>query len=221
MAWASDPYKILDVKKDATNEQIKAAFQEKVKKGPYRHPDCGGDAEKFKELMVSYKLLLDPVRRKHYDETGSIIEEKPKQENKVSVYLSQMLHEVIRSLLQAVYPFPESVRLDFVILVREKILERNRVNKERREKILPILSRLKYSLGNITPKGHPIEEAVRVHIAMLGEELEPLNAGIKLQEEALEILKNCKLEGLWGEEQRTMFPWQHCITFKDIMGERD
>jgi len=50
-----DPYQILGVPPNATDAEIKKAYRELAKK---YHPDTGGDAARFIELMETYKQLL-------------------------------------------------------------------------------------------------------------------------------------------------------------------
>ena len=62
-------YDILNVTKDATEDEIKKGFRKCALK---HHPDKGGDAEKFKALCVVHKTLSDKELRLIYDETGEI-----------------------------------------------------------------------------------------------------------------------------------------------------
>ncbi len=62
-----DPYKMLGVARDADGAAIKTAYRSRAKTA---HPDAGGDVDAFSKLTASYELLLDPVRRKVYDDTG-------------------------------------------------------------------------------------------------------------------------------------------------------
>lgn len=62
-----DPYKTLGVNRDADGAAIKSAYRSRAKSS---HPDAGGDVDAFSKLTSSYELLLDPVRRKIYDDTG-------------------------------------------------------------------------------------------------------------------------------------------------------
>ncbi len=62
-----DPYKLLGVPRDADGAAIKSAYRSKAKSS---HPDTGGDVDAFAKLTTSYELLLDPVRRKIFDDTG-------------------------------------------------------------------------------------------------------------------------------------------------------
>ena len=61
---SKDYYKILEVEKDASAEDIKKAFR---KLAHEHHPDKGGDEDKFKELNEAYEVLSDPDKRRDYD----------------------------------------------------------------------------------------------------------------------------------------------------------
>ncbi len=68
---AKDYYKILEVDKNATDEEIKRSFRKLAKK---YHPDVNkepGAQEKFKEIGEAYSVLSDPSKRKQYDQFGS------------------------------------------------------------------------------------------------------------------------------------------------------
>ena len=68
---AKDPYKLLGVKKNATEKEIKKAYRALAKK---LHPDVNpGDkvaAEKFKEISAANTLLTDKKLRAQYDAGG-------------------------------------------------------------------------------------------------------------------------------------------------------
>ncbi len=60
-------YNLLNVKQDATQDEIKKSFRKIALK---EHPDKGGDPEKFKDIAVAYEVLSDPEKRKTYDKYG-------------------------------------------------------------------------------------------------------------------------------------------------------
>lgn len=62
-----DPYQILGVNKDASQEEIKAAYRKLAKK---YHPDLGGDPEKFKEINEANDILSDPNKKAQFDFGG-------------------------------------------------------------------------------------------------------------------------------------------------------
>ena len=71
MTKDEDYYDILGVDKDADQKEIKLAYRKLAKK---YHPDLNREdrnaKEKFIELKEAYDTLIDPVRRKIYDQAG-------------------------------------------------------------------------------------------------------------------------------------------------------
>ena len=66
-----DYYKILGVKRDASEEEIKRAYYKLAHK---YHPDKGGDEKKFKEINEAYQVLSDKRKRAQYDQFGNTFE---------------------------------------------------------------------------------------------------------------------------------------------------
>ena len=62
-----DLYKILDVDKSSTTNDIKRAYKKMAFK---HHPDKGGTEDKFKEISEAYEILSDDQKRKRYDLGG-------------------------------------------------------------------------------------------------------------------------------------------------------
>jgi curved DNA-binding protein len=69
---SKDPYEILGVARDASQEQIKQAYRRLVME---YHPDRNrGDKaaeQRFKEVQAAYEVLGDPQRRAQYDRFGA------------------------------------------------------------------------------------------------------------------------------------------------------
>lgn len=66
-----DYYAVMDVNKDATQDEIKRAYRRLARK---YHPDVSkeADAEKrFKEVGEAYEVLKDPEKRAAYDQLGA------------------------------------------------------------------------------------------------------------------------------------------------------
>ena len=62
-----DPYKILNVSKDATDAEIKKSYR---KLAGQHHPDKGGDEEKFKLINEAYTKISNPNKRKQHDNSS-------------------------------------------------------------------------------------------------------------------------------------------------------
>jgi molecular chaperone DnaJ len=66
-----DYYEVLEVKKNATPEEIKKAYrQQALKYHPDRNPGDKAAEEKFKEAAEAYEVLSDPQKKARYDQFG-------------------------------------------------------------------------------------------------------------------------------------------------------
>lgn len=63
----SDLYELLDIPRDAGEDEVKRAYRRKARE---HHPDAGGDEEVFKAVTHAYQVLSDPGRRARYDRFG-------------------------------------------------------------------------------------------------------------------------------------------------------
>lgn len=63
----NDPYSILGVSKNATQDEIKKAYR---KLATQHHPDKGGNTSKFQEIQGAYATLSDPQKRAEVDNPG-------------------------------------------------------------------------------------------------------------------------------------------------------
>lgn len=67
-----DYYKILDVDKNATQDEIRKAFRKlAVKYHPDKNPGDKAAEEKFKSVNEANEVLSDPDKRKKYDQLGA------------------------------------------------------------------------------------------------------------------------------------------------------
>ena len=65
-----DYYRVLDVGRDASQDEIKRAYRKLARK---YHPDVSAEPdaeERFKELQEAYEVLKDPEKRAAYDQLG-------------------------------------------------------------------------------------------------------------------------------------------------------
>ena len=68
-----DYYKILGIDKNASQDEIRKAFQ---KMAHQHHPDKqGGNEAKFKEINEAYQVLGNEQKRKQFDQFGADFEQ--------------------------------------------------------------------------------------------------------------------------------------------------
>lgn len=95
-----DFYEILGVAKDATKQQIHAAYREKAKTA---HPDVpGGDAQTFNTLRLAREVLSRPEWRRAYDESGKIpADEADNETAHLVTVLTSLFGQTFQGALQA------------------------------------------------------------------------------------------------------------------------
>lgn len=99
-------YDVLAIAKDATAEQIKKAYRKLAMK---HHPDKGGDELQFKELSKAYSVLSDEAKRKRYDETGQVEEER------------DPFNEILASFISDLQDNVDSLNTDIIDVAKKKI----------------------------------------------------------------------------------------------------
>lgn len=88
-----DPYIILGVDQDATQADIKNAYRDKAREC---HPDRGGDTDEFSKVSEAHAILIDPTKRRMYDE-GCRDFSPDREESQAIQNLCAMFHDIIES----------------------------------------------------------------------------------------------------------------------------
>lgn len=117
-----DPYFELDLTKFATIEQIKIKYRQLAQE---HHPDKGGDEQRFIRIKLSYEILIDPIRRKEYDETGNT---NPKIDN-VKVDATNEIATMVFDLINQINPEAD----DLIVIMRRELVNRKKAIIEQQQ----------------------------------------------------------------------------------------
>lgn len=109
-------YKILGLKPNATDQQIKTAYRLKSKKA---HPDAGGTQAQFEELKLARDVLLDPLRRKKYNNTGTVDPTVP--DNSMSVVLAVISEKLDQAVIALINNQRDPAQHDLIDMITKAI----------------------------------------------------------------------------------------------------
>jgi curved DNA-binding protein CbpA len=134
----TNPYDTLGVKPEATTDDIKKAFRKKAKKS---HPDKGGNPQEFREASNAYALLVNPARRKHFDDTGKT-DDPDDTQRKIVGDLSALFVQAVDSLNPKYDDIVSAVR-SCIEDSRKKFVEFKRNSERRKDKFADAIKRAK------------------------------------------------------------------------------
>lgn len=118
-----DLYQILGVQRDATVEEIRAAFRALAKKA---HPDVGGSEELFLQLQLAHDTLIDAETRNEYDKTGRIKKQKTEDDavfQEAMKAINQMVMQVLQLKDDQILVDPIEAFLEAIADQKKKVLE--------------------------------------------------------------------------------------------------
>ena len=172
-------YNTLNVSKDASQEEIRAAYKQKAKD---HHPDSGGSDEKMAEVNRAYMVLKDPVKRKRYDSTG--------EESEVSfeVKFSQLVNHILVKLIE--------VRDESVTDMVDVFMDHCRDHRTEMVKMKGVIEKKLFKLGNVISrlgdgKGR-IRRVLEGNIEHWKAEKGKFEAEIKFLDDAMEVISRCE-----------------------------
>lgn len=132
-----NPYQILGIPEDSSADYIKQKYRILAQQ---LHPDKQeGNEEKFKEIKLAYEILIDPERRKLYDDTGKI-----DVDNTIRSESFHMLNQILERITQQTNP-------DFDDLILKMKLEVNDI-KNNLESDIKVCKKLISDLNKSIPK---------------------------------------------------------------------
>jgi curved DNA-binding protein CbpA len=178
VAKKKTPYEVLGVDPKAGAEEIRRAHRKKARE---THPDRDGSKEEFSLVQKSYETLIDPDRRRDYDETGT--DERPGANAWVSIVAQVMLGAIEKGNVKERNLVKEAIQS--VNNALAECARHTQINSNVVAKFDEVLNRL------TEPDGH----LARI---LEGEKAKAEDCNVQnvkqriVHEQALEYLKGCK-----------------------------
>lgn len=185
-----DLYADLGVARDATPEEIKAAYRRLAMQ---HHPDRGGDDEEFKKVQNAYDVLSDLGKRAEYDATGKIPGRKIDEEEMLRREAIKIFSEAINSVGDK--PYRVDIVEVMVMVVNDKQNEFTRVivkTKKQIETLEKCRPRMKRKDGAAGPNA--LGEFIDANLLAARDELRRLEEMLTFGERLLEYIKTYTFE---------------------------
>lgn len=190
MNW--DPYHELGVTKGASERDIKAAAR---RHASAYHPDAGGAREAFERGRRARKLLLDPEKRKAFDETGHLDGDPVDNTRQAALGVVQN-HMALALQRYLENPLNQDPRYwDLVAALRGSILDEidtahKSITEAKRRLAFLVDCKDRFMRKQPVDGDDPIATGFDINIERMRGEVERFTASVTMRLVALEILKD-------------------------------
>jgi len=190
-------YKILGVKHDSNEEEIKKAFRKLASK---HHPDVGGDINIFREILLAYETLIDPKARKIYDETGNV--ENISLETKVKLFARDNLISLFTNFIAKITSRKDIVgknilrNLNKEVKISENHLQRYKIRELAKHDALTVL------MGRFKKKGENetfFEKVIVKQIETVNKNIKNINFDLSVRQDMKKLLSEFTYDTLMEE----------------------
>lgn len=210
-----DPYKILKLKRTATEEQIKKAYRTlSMKWHPDRNIGVSRAAEEFAKVNLAYHILSDPIRRARYDATGDASEEKP--DNTLANDLAALGQAFVASVQQVLGEGRLPSKTDILGRMRTLIsqpLEGHRKALRDAQKQKNVFTDCLSRIELVEPgETNFLADMVRRYLASIEEQMKCSEADIAMGERLLKRIAKYRYRYDAGESNSTGTIYHHLVT---------
>jgi curved DNA-binding protein CbpA len=189
---SDNPYEVLGLEPDATPEEINAAYRAASKS---THPDGGGSTEEFTRVKGAAMVLLDPDRRKRFDETGTIDEGKP--DNSLAEVMEAIANFFISSIdVSDQFGAPQLADLNLVEAATTHFKNQVHGAKQHIQKVESKIKKFERALKRLKSKRQDdiVGNMLNHHVSSMRGLITSTQAQIKQFEMAVEILNDYEFE---------------------------
>jgi len=184
----ADLYETLGVTRDATPEEIKAAFRAKAKA---THPDAGGADAAFAEVSTAYSILSVEEKRREYDKSGRADNRAENEHRFAFALIEGMMRKVIEEYEEADDDLICNDIIETMIVVMHDHIAQIETDMEKFKRNVVRLSALSKRFSTKAEGATNVcGNMVDYKIANLNRRLEEGAKAIERHQQAIELLKN-------------------------------
>jgi curved DNA-binding protein CbpA len=197
-----DPYAELGVERNASEEEVKAAFKARAKKA---HPDLGGSTDAFYRAKTAMVVLTDPDRRARFDATGAVEDEKPDNVRAAALQIIQKhMADIVTAFMTAKTPQESAAadprKMNVPVEIERRIakeIAEAQANVPAGEKMVEFLRDMRRRFKAKAPMDPAVDPILRGYddqIRRCQGQLEQVNESIRCREKAVEIIRGYDFE---------------------------
>jgi DnaJ domain len=195
-----NPYDELVVARDATEADIRKAYRKKAKT---THPDSGGDPAEWSRVCTSLAVLTDPKKRKTFDDTGRIEEDRPDNDRAAALQIIEMhMGTICNEFIQSSFrPDLDPRRLDVIKVIRGKVVNEiaeAKIGIKGGEKVIEFMrdmaKRFIQAKTSAAGEPDPIGRGLELQIRNAEEQIAGIRANVRQRELVLTILDGYRFE---------------------------
>ncbi len=189
-----NPYEELGVDRGADETAIRKAYRKAVKQA---HPDAGGTAEALLKVSTALAVLTDPKKRKTYDDTGRIEEDRPDNDRAAALQVIDMhVGQIVNDFIASGFaPEKDPRRMNAIDEIRKKIraeIMQAQDGIKGGENVVEFMRDMmkRFSLANpgASPEDDPIGRGLDRQIRNAEQQLSDIKANIRQRRLALTIV---------------------------------
>lgn len=189
-----DPYEQIGVPRDADTPTIRKAYRRKAKTD---HPNAGGDEAEWAKTSRSLVVLTDPKKRRTFDDTGRIEEDRPDNDRAAALQMVEVhVGELVNAFISSGFaPAKDPRSFDMPVVIADILRQENGqalAGIVGGEKVVAYLKdvarRFRLKNPDAHPEGDPIARGFKRQIENAEEQIANIRMSMRQRDLAIAIV---------------------------------
>jgi len=185
-----NPYDELGVDRDADEPTIRKAYRDRAKSA---HPNAGGDPAEWERVSTALTVLVDPKKRKTFDDTGRIEEDRPDNDRSSALQIIEaQMGTIINAYIGSGFdPARDPRRADVVAKIISNVegeIAQQQDGILGGEDVIAFMEDMRDRFEMTKPSENPIVRSLDRQIGMARQQISDLEAAIRVRQLVIEIV---------------------------------